>query len=215
MRLIALLAIAAGLAVGAAATAAEPSFDCSKAESSAEEAVCASEALAALDLELARLYKLALADPNLTAQERDELKATQRGWIKGRNECWKSSLPMEVCVAGSYGIRIHDLRQGSAAARSQDDAGVTIGPVAFRCTGMQSLISAVFINTPRSYVTLKWGEGGDIHYLVLPQAPAASGARYALEEGAGRTAQFWNKGNDATFKRPDGTETTCAVEETG
>ena len=85
--------------------AAEPSFDCSKVDSSAEEAICASEDLAMLDQELARLYKLALDDPHLSADQISTLKAMQRGWIKGRNDCWKASVGLETCIAGSYVMR--------------------------------------------------------------------------------------------------------------
>ena len=78
--------IAALLAsASSAGHAADPSFDCAKAESDAENAVCASEALAELDVETARLYQLAVA--GVSGARLDELKAMQRGWIKGRDGC--------------------------------------------------------------------------------------------------------------------------------
>ena len=69
------------LVSGGGAVAATPSFDCAKADSSAEEAICASDALAELDIELARLYRLAVKDDTLGADRLAELKAMQRGWI--------------------------------------------------------------------------------------------------------------------------------------
>ena len=67
--------------------AAKPSFDCAKTDGAAAEQVCEDKELAALDQELTRLF--ALAKNGLTASRRKELIATQRGWIKGRDECWK------------------------------------------------------------------------------------------------------------------------------
>lgn len=70
--------------------AAAPSFDCTKTDSAAAEQVCEDKELAALDQELTRLFALAKNGPHITASRRKELIATQRGWIKGRDECWKS-----------------------------------------------------------------------------------------------------------------------------
>src|SRR5690349_13698638 len=66
-----------------AARAAGPSFDCGQVEPGSIEAlVCRDEGLAAADLTLAALYKQALEQ---AGNERPPLlKATQRGWIKGR-----------------------------------------------------------------------------------------------------------------------------------
>ena len=71
------------------ASAATPSFDCAKAHSAAEQLVCQDAGLAALDNELAALYPKALA--KLSTEQQKTEKAMQRGWIKGRNECWKES----------------------------------------------------------------------------------------------------------------------------
>ncbi len=214
MRAIGGAVLAALLASPWAGQAAEPSFDCSKAEGAAEEAICQSDALAALDNELARLYRLALEEPNLTADEKKQLKAMQRGWIKGRNECWKSDLPMEQCVADSYAMRIHELRQGYANTRSPDDQ-TTLGPFAFHCEGMAAPVSAVFINTDQPLVSLMWGQDGAVTYLTLPLGPSGSGARYAGTDRFGQESIFWNKGNDAMFTPPGGKEMNCATEETG
>jgi len=102
--------IAAALPVATLALADGPAFDCAKAQSDAEQAVCASESLAAMDRELARLYGAALNGPNLTEARATELKAFQSGWIKGRDECWKSSRGVPACGAGAYALRSHEIR---------------------------------------------------------------------------------------------------------
>ena len=70
-----------------------PSFDCAKAQSAAEKLVCGDAELAALDRLLADRVAAALAAVRTldagAAEAEDELHAYQRGWVKGRDECWK------------------------------------------------------------------------------------------------------------------------------
>lgn len=203
--------IAAGLTTGNPALAVKPSFDCSKSDGSAMDAVCADDSLAELDLELARLYELALTGPHMTPDQEKELKAMQRGWLKGRDECWKSSLGLETCVADSYAMRIHELRQGYADARSDDANGISIGPVAVACEGFDAGISAVFVNTSKPLVSLMWMDNA----IVLPQVMSGSGARYESDKWEGGTSTFWNKGKDVMFNPPGQAEMNCVVEEIG
>ena len=85
---------------------ASPSFDCSRASGSIEEMICANPDLMALDRQLDRAFrdKLNRLDPESAATER----AFQRGWIKGRNDCWKSGDPQR-CVFDTYTDRIAEL----------------------------------------------------------------------------------------------------------
>jgi uncharacterized protein YecT (DUF1311 family) len=86
-----------------------PSFDCSKASSQVEELLCSDPELAALDVELARLYKAVSAQT--TGQKLKTLRTYQRGWIKGRNDCWKAvGAGARACVEASYRDRIRELR---------------------------------------------------------------------------------------------------------
>lgn len=181
-----------------AAQAADPSFDCAKAASSAEEAVCANPDLAALDRELARLYDLASKGPNMTPDRLAELRATQRGWVKGRDDCWKSDLGVPSCVRQEYALRIHDLRQGYADSRSAN--GASTGPFPYLCEELDTPISAVFVQTENPLAVLTWRDG----FAVLPATPAASGARYA--EGG---TEFWTKGDEAMLTLPDTPGMSC------
>ena len=83
-----------------------PAFDCSKAQGSIEDLICTSPELARLD----RLLNTAYADKiaSLTPRERRFLRAEQRGWVKGRNACWKSSDPHQ-CAMDVYNDRITEL----------------------------------------------------------------------------------------------------------
>ena len=107
-----------------AVMAQDPSFDCDNAQSGAEEAVCASSGLASLDVETDRLFTLALNGPNMTDPRADELRAYQRGWLKGRNDCWKAD-DQGDCVRDSYAIRIDELRRDYADARAEDGPSQT------------------------------------------------------------------------------------------
>lgn len=196
------LGILALLAQGA--LAADPSFDCAKAESSAEEAVCASDGLASMDRELARLYLLAVSEPDLSEDRLRELKGTQRGWIKGRDDCWKSSLGLEACVAAEYAFRIMDIRTGYAVSRTVD--GASDGPYPYVCEGLDAVLSAVFVTTSEPMVALRWQQNA----IALPQEPAASGARYAAQG-----YEFWISGSEAMLTTPERGRMGCKRDSMG
>ena len=87
-------------------THAGPSFSCSAAEKgSMEEIICQSPSLSAMDLKLNGVYKQALAK----SKNDPTLKAEQRGWIKGRNECWKEQ-DKPACLAREYSERMTELQ---------------------------------------------------------------------------------------------------------
>ena len=85
----------------------QPSFDCSKVKKdSSEGLICVSDELMDLDKELSKVYKQALTK----ASKDDMLKAHQRGWIKGRNDCWKAENEKK-CMADQYKTRINELKK--------------------------------------------------------------------------------------------------------
>jgi uncharacterized protein len=198
------------LAAGTAAVAEGPSFDCGKAESSAEKLVCGDGELGQLDREAARLYALALDGPHMTPDRRDTLVAMQRGWVKGRDDCWKAD-DLRTCVLDQYVIRIAELRQGYADARSDDAAGISLGPFVAECPGLDAVLGVVFVNSDPGAVYLAWRD----RVAVLPQGPSGSGARYAATLADGDYL-FWNKGDEAQFEAPgvDGT-LECTLSEPG
>ncbi|GKY88536.1 MliC family protein [Sinisalibacter aestuarii] len=181
-----------------------PSFDCARAENDAEKAVCANANLAALDREVARLYALAAADSGLDDAARADLTAYQRGWIKGRDACWKAD-DLAACVAASYAMRIDELRRDGADAAGDDPDAISFGPVAYACAGIDGPVSATFINGPLSHAWLRWGENGALVTIAL----SGSGARYtgAYYDGP---VEFWTKGDTALLTLPDRDEAACA-----
>ncbi|WP_297524942.1 lysozyme inhibitor LprI family protein [Sulfurovum sp.] len=118
--------LSAGLVISVAAFANHPSFDCSKVKKdSSEGVICSSDKLMDLDRELASVYRKALAK----ASTGDRLKAEQRGWIKGRNDCWKAK-DEKQCMIGEYKVRIKELKEkyqlsgdSSTAKHANTDSG--------------------------------------------------------------------------------------------
>lgn len=186
-----------------------PSFDCARAESSADKLVCQDDQLAALDRETARLFRLARGGPHMTPERRPELVAYQRGWIKGRDDCWKAE-DLRACVLDAYVIRIHELRQGYADARKQDDAGISKGPLVADCDDFGALIGITFVEGDPPLAALEWQD----RLLVLNLGPTGSGARYTAQAFDGDYV-FWVKGNQASFEVPERRTFGCRIEEPG
>jgi uncharacterized protein len=187
------------------ARAATPSFDCTKAKSSAEMLVCADDELAKLDREVARLFTLAHNSPRIGSR-RAELVGTQGGWIKLRDSCWKEP-EVRACLYSTYVIRIHELREGYGEARRPDPSAISSGPMLVSCANFTSSIRATFVRllTPMVYMT-----SGSNYRLVMMLAPAASGARYVAPYQGGE-AVFWEKGGGATLQLPGRTPLNCRV----
>jgi uncharacterized protein len=180
----------------------KPSFDCAKAASGAEKLVCGDAQLTTLDRETAQLYRL--ASSHVSGKQLTRLRATQRGWIKGRDDCWKAS-DHRACVLASYAGRIHELRGFSPAARAGDT--LSKGPFAVSCPGVDAKMSATFINTPPDLVQLQWAD----RQLTLTQGMSASGVRY-VGTGFDGDYVFWEKGREALFSRPGKPDAQCQLQ---
>ncbi|WP_220708937.1 lysozyme inhibitor LprI family protein [Citrobacter portucalensis] len=86
-------------------TSTGPSFSCAAvAKGSIEEIICHSPSLSEMDLALNGAYKQAL----VKSSNNPTLKAEQRGWVKGRNECWKEQ-DKSACIARNYNERMAEL----------------------------------------------------------------------------------------------------------
>lgn len=103
-----LATLALMLLAAPATQAAEASFDCAKTEHEIEDLICKTDSLKVLDTELAGIYKQALAVvakfPD-GAEVAKTLKAEERGWSKGKNDCWKAQDKL-ACTTGEYERRI-------------------------------------------------------------------------------------------------------------
>ncbi|MEE4161773.1 MAG: methyltransferase domain-containing protein [Woeseiaceae bacterium] len=162
--MIALTALSAG--DHAIAEAEAPTFDCNAADGTVEKLICVDTKLSALDRRLADVYAIALE--RWPDGEVATLRAGQRGWIKGRNDCWKSE-DVEACVTFAYQSRIAELEIGSGQLEAAT-------PTSYRCEGIEDTAVSVayyaVTEPPAAVVTV--GDDQAITFL----ARAASGARY-------------------------------------
>jgi uncharacterized protein len=95
-----------GLALLAAAPAAAqtgPSFDCAKAGTAVEKAICADADLSWLDHTMGRLYAALQAGDK-------SVRDAQRAWLSARNKCPANGL--RDCLAGQYATRFSALSAG-------------------------------------------------------------------------------------------------------
>lgn len=160
-----------------------PSFDCSKAEKgSVEEIICNDPELSRLDRELAKVYKE--AEEKAKNEKPSVLKAEQRGWIKGRNDCWKSENEKD-CIKTNYMLRIAELQ-----ARYQ--LTYNSGPILYSCDDnpAKELVITIYDTDPSTLVA----EYGDSQSLMYKE-PSASGSVYQ-----GRNETVWMKGKEVRIK---------------
>jgi uncharacterized protein len=176
-----LLAAACWLFTGAA-RAEGPSFDCGKVEAgSIEEMVCKDKELSALDRKLSEVY--AAASRKAVNEQPPLLKAEQRGWVKGRNDCWKSD-DKRKCVADEYRLRIAELQ-----ARYRLVPGN--GPVTYFCDGdPRNEVIATFFQTDPPTLIAERGDQVSLMYLQ----PSGSGSKYQ-----GRNETLWEKAGEAVI----------------
>ena len=187
-----------------------PGFDCAKAQSSAEFFVCADPVLAELDLELSHVYGLARRTPGIDAERAAYLRAYQRGWVKGRDECWKAQNP-HGCVAASYVLRIMELRQEFSNARAADQNVHSVGPLPYVCDTLEGVVAVGFISLANTgFATLQTIDGTS----VLLQVPSASGAKYQTL-GPGPQVEFFAKADTALYAPNVDTQFSCQQDETG
>ena len=165
-----------------------PSFPCDKTPNGSIEAlICQDPKLSELDRKLAEVYTLASSKvaneqpPSLAVKQ---LKAEQRGWLKGRNECWKSD-DKRSCVLASYSRRTAELQAKYYLVAHQ-------GPINFACDNntANEVVVSFFQTQPLTLIA----ERGDSVALMY-QVASADGVKYI-----GRNEMFWQQA-DRTLVR--------------
>ena len=183
-----------GLIVPAALLAQGPTFDCAKAQGEVEQLVCSDPALAALDRKLDQVYKAAAA--KATGKLAARLRAEQRGWVKGRNECWKAKgietwltatwtiNTVQGCVDAQYRLRTSELQ---AVWRM-----VPPKTVAYACqNNPANEVVANFFATDPATIRLERGD----RTVTMWRVGAASGGKYE-----GQNASLVHKGSEVTVR---------------
>ncbi len=99
-------AVAAAVILIAATPAAAASFDCGKAKTADEKAICADQTLSELDVAMATLYGVRMQIPMLMGA-RGAARDEQVAWLAKRRACGGDV----ACLTESYHQRIVDLDQ--------------------------------------------------------------------------------------------------------
>lgn len=108
--ILVILAFAGAPFTASPAAAQGPSFDCARASTAVEGAICGSAALSALDRQLAAAYSARRAALGSSARER--LRAEQRGCIGIRDRCGANA----GCLSNAMRARIGALQSGAVSA---------------------------------------------------------------------------------------------------
>ncbi|CAG9238915.1 LprI domain-containing protein [Paraburkholderia tropica] len=97
------------------------SFDCEKAASSVEKAICADSSLNALDEQLAQQYRETLG--NLPADEAATARSVQRNWLRERDACAAQAAGARDCLKSSMERRMTALQAlGNGGSKALDSA---------------------------------------------------------------------------------------------
>ena len=183
-----------------------PSFDCTSPNGMAEQFVCADPDLSRLDRVLADRFAAAIDAVQAldvgSKEAEDLLRTYQRGWIKGRDDCWKSTDPRS-CIRDAY-----LMREGQLVAEWMIE---TPTATAFwTCGGSASNeVVTMFFDTELPSVRFERGDSIDSGSL----SPTGSGSRY--DGSFGR--YIWIKGNEAEYREhdPDGSTYSCTLSSEG
>src|SRR5579859_2983978 len=100
------------------------SFDCSKANSNLDRAICGSDTLSSLDEQLAKDYDRGKRQS--TGDALTKLVGEQREWLRRRNHDCGSRQDIVACLESYYKERIQDI---TGAENVTDDAGANNTPV--------------------------------------------------------------------------------------
>lgn len=165
------------------AWSASPSFECTKVrQGSVPDQVCRDDELSRLDRKLAEVY--AAARRKAADQRPPRLAAEQRGWIKGRDDCWKSE-DRRGCIAESY-------RRRTAELQAQYRLVAGVGPVRYACNGnpADEVVVNLFATEPPVLIAER---GDQVSIMFRTNAAAVSGY-------VGRNESFREEGTEAVVR---------------
>lgn len=171
-----------------------PSFDCTKVEKgSIEDVVCEDAELSTLDNKMAQVY--AAATKKALEEHPPILKTEQRGWVKGRDDCWKSD-DKRACVITSYRDRIAELQARYRLVN-------ITGTATYRCPNNAEVIATYFETNPKTAIA-EYGDSVSTMYLQ----PSGSGTKYQ-----GRNETLWEHKGEAKITWGYGSpEMNCVVQ---
>ncbi|GIU48934.1 lysozyme inhibitor LprI family protein [Shewanella sp. KT0246] len=180
-----------------------PAFDCQKAQGQVELLICKDDQLAKLDVQLSKTYRKAINQ--IGNDELANFKAFQRGWIKGRNDCWKAT-DIKQCVQSSYETRLTELQIAAAEFEVPE-------PIQYEC-GLKAndtltKITAYFYNDttlPAAMLTITPTSNYIKATNLALLTRTASGAKYQ-----GQNFSFWTHQGEAIFSQFEQADLSCKI----
>lgn len=143
----------------------QPSFDCSHSNNMIEQLICNDNELADLDQQLHHSFQAASEQQQQTGSEQ-LFQAEQRGWIKGRDDCWKAD-DVKSCVRQQY-------LQRNAELQSRYELLPVANEIDIFCPANNEHFQARFFATTPATVILAKQEQSEVLY----QQRTASGSHY-------------------------------------
>ena len=175
------------------ARATEPAFDCAEATGQVQQLVCSDSELAGLDRRLNDVYQTALQ--NLPPDDLPRTRQEQRGWIKGRDDCWKDD-NVKDCAALSYQTRIVELQIISGQLTAPNTISLECGS-----SEQTPFLAAFYNDTSPPAAVLTWGRDQVVAFV----ARSGSGARYTADG-----VEFWEHQGQVSIDW-FGTKLECAA----
>lgn len=170
----------------------KPTFDCGVSEQphEIETLICGDMQLIALDHKMADIYAQALHVVESLDAGKEEamnyLQASQRGWIKGRNECWKDLENQKGCAVDEYRRRMGYLQARWGLAEPSQ-------VLRYACdeSETEEFYASFYNGAAKPAVRIEYGDS----VYALVSTPVASGTRYGGDFGR----YIWIKGTEAEF----------------
>ena len=170
------------MAVWPAGAAAAPSFDCAKAGTPTEHAICGAPALAALDSALAEAYRAARAGAG--EAERARIRAEQIAWLGRRDACGADA----ACLEARMAARLAALRDGARGAAAAGMSGVYCAR-----DGADALV--VEVRGARADFALSSWQGGGHHCGTGTLAARRANGAFAVQDRGCRLRLFERDGS--------------------
>ncbi|RUM23295.1 DUF1311 domain-containing protein [Rhizobium vallis] len=156
------------------------SFDCSKAQTVIEKAICASPDLIVQDTDLAASYHQVLTDLGGDQTKLNGLRQQQRRWLAGRNKSCVETDPagLSKCLTAIYQARIAELKAASPSAnRNALDSDPTAKPSTSTAAetpaqGTQDAVAPSTIGAPQPASVKAQPRPVSQPHLALDQMPA-------------------------------------------
>jgi len=168
-------------------TGVSPGFECGRANGAVEQLICSHDELAGLDVELNTVCQDSLnaAGSLETApgQAAAALRTYQHGWIKGRNDCWKSA-ETSRCVRDAYRHRISELQAQWMLVPKRSSYLLS-------CADKSQIAVTSYETSHLPAIAVEVAD----HREIFTAVPAASGTKYQGPFGR----YLWMKGCDALF----------------